>query len=129
MDTYGKRNKQQVFIGAGSASGGMSIALQTLGDRYLELSRLAGISPELMHRVTSIATGGLDALPQNGAVITLLTICKLTHRQSYGDIFVVAAIVPVLALVAVIILGTLFGSFEFYFSDERPNFLSKALPI
>jgi len=95
----------------GSASGGMSIALQTLGDRYLELSQLAGISPELMHRVTSIATGGLDALPQNGAVITLLTICKLTHRQSYGDIFVVAAVVPVLALVAVIILGTLFGSF------------------
>jgi H+/gluconate symporter-like permease len=95
----------------GSASGGMSIALQTLGDRYLELSRIAGISPELMHRVTSIATGGLDALPQNGAVITLLTICKLTHKQSYGDIFVVAAIVPILALVAVIILGTFFGSF------------------
>jgi H+/gluconate symporter-like permease len=95
----------------GSASGGMSIALQTLGDRYLELSQSAGISPELMHRVTSIATGGLDALPQNGAVITLLTICKLTHRQSYGDIFVVAALVPILALIAVIILGTLFGSF------------------
>ncbi len=95
----------------GSASGGMSIALQTLGDRYLELSQSAGISPELMHRVTSIATGGLDALPQNGAVITLLTICKLSHRQSYGDIFVVAVVVPILALVAVIVLGTLFGSF------------------
>jgi H+/gluconate symporter-like permease len=95
----------------GSASGGMSIALQTLGDRYLELAQLSGISPELMHRVTSIATGGLDALPQNGAVITLLTICKLTHRQSYGDIFVVGVIVPILALVAVIVLGTFFGSF------------------
>jgi H+/gluconate symporter-like permease len=95
----------------GSASGGMSIALQTLGDRYMELSQVAGISPDLMHRVTSIATGGLDALPQNGAVITLLTICKLTHRQSYGDIFVVAAIVPVISLIAVIILGTVFGSF------------------
>jgi H+/gluconate symporter-like permease len=95
----------------GSASGGMSIALQTLGDRYLELSQLAGINPELMHRVTSIATGGLDALPQNGAVITLLTICKLTHRQSYWDIFVVATIVPVIALIAVIALGTFFGSF------------------
>lgn len=95
----------------GSASGGMSIALQTLGDRYMELSQTAGISPELMHRVTSIATGGLDALPQNGAVITLLTICKLTHKQSYGDIFVVAAVVPILALIAVILLGTLFGSF------------------
>jgi H+/gluconate symporter-like permease len=95
----------------GSASGGMSIALQTLGERYLEISQSAGISPELMHRVTAIATGGLDALPQNGAVITLLTICKLTHRQSYGDIFVVAALSPIIALIFVIILGTLFGSF------------------
>jgi H+/gluconate symporter-like permease len=95
----------------GSASGGMSIALQTLGQRYLEISQTAGISPELMHRVTAIATGGLDALPQNGAVITLLMICKLTHRESYGDIFIVAALTPIIALIAVIILGTLFGSF------------------
>jgi H+/gluconate symporter-like permease len=95
----------------GSASGGMSIALQTLGDTYRTLAQTAGISPELMHRVTSIATGGLDSLPQNGAVITLLTICKLTHRQSYGDIFMVAVAVPILALVVVIALGTVFGSF------------------
>ncbi len=95
----------------GSASGGMSIALQTLGDTYMELAISAGINPELMHRVTSIATGGLDALPQNGAVITLLTICKLTHRESYGDIFVVGALVPILSLIVVLILGTLFGSF------------------
>jgi hypothetical protein len=68
----------------GSASGGMSIALQTLGATYLEMGRAAGIAPELLHRVTAIATGGLDALPHNGAVITLLAICKLTHRQSYS---------------------------------------------
>ena len=64
-----------------------------------------------MHRVTSIATGGLDALPHNGAVITLLSICKLTHRQSYLDILVVAVLVPLLALVAVVALGSVFGSF------------------
>jgi H+/gluconate symporter-like permease len=95
----------------GSASGGMSIALQTLGENYLEMGRAAGIAPELLHRVTAIATGGLDALPHNGAVITLLAICKLTHRQSYADIFVVAVAVPLLALVAVVTLGTVFGSF------------------
>lgn len=95
----------------GSASGGMSIALQTLGSHYLEIAQSADISPELLHRVTTIATGGLDALPQNGAVITLLMICKLTHRQSYGDIFVVAALSPIVALIVVVVLGTLFGSF------------------
>jgi H+/gluconate symporter-like permease len=89
----------------------MSIALQTLGSTYREMARSAGISPELLHRVASIATGGLDALPHNGAVITLQAICKLTHRRSYLDMFVVAVPVPLLALAAVVVLGTTFGSF------------------
>lgn len=95
----------------GSASGGMSIALQTLGETWLAMGQAAGISPDLLHRVTAIATGGLDALPHNGAVITLLGICGLSHRQSYLDIFVVAVAIPVLSLVAVVVLGTVFGSF------------------
>ncbi|MDQ1817381.1 GntP family permease [Massilia sp. CCM 9210] len=95
----------------GSASGGMSIALQTLGPDYLALARSAGIAPELLHRVTTIATGGLDALPHNGAVITLLSICKLDHRRAYGDIFMVAVAGPVAALAVVVTLGSLAGSF------------------
>ncbi len=95
----------------GSASGGMSIALQTLGAQDLALAQAAGISPELLHRVTAIATGGLDALPHNGAVITLLAICKLTHRQSYADIAAVAVAAPIAALVVVVALGSLFGAF------------------
>jgi H+/gluconate symporter-like permease len=95
----------------GSASGGMSIALQTLGDTWLAMGQAAGIAPDLLHRVTAIATGGLDALPHNGAVITLLGICGLTHRQSYFDILVVAVAIPVVSLVVVVLLGTLLGSF------------------
>jgi H+/gluconate symporter-like permease len=95
----------------GSASGGMSIALQTLGSHYLETGQAAGISPQLLHRVTAIATGGLDALPHNGAVITLLSICKLRHRQAYIDIFMVAVLAPIAALVAVVALGTWLGAF------------------
>jgi H+/gluconate symporter-like permease len=95
----------------GSASGGMSIALSTLGETYLQMGQAAGISPELLHRVTAVATGGLDALPHNGAVITLLTICGLTHREAYRDIAVVAVVIPIIALVLLIVLGTLFGSF------------------
>jgi len=95
----------------GSASGGMSIALTTLGSVYLEMAQAAGISPDLMHRVTAVATGGLDALPHNGAVITLLAICGLTHREAYLDIAVVAVAVPIVALIVLITLGTLLGSF------------------
>jgi H+/gluconate symporter-like permease len=95
----------------GSASGGMSIALETLGDSFVAMAQETGISLELMHRVTAVATGGLDALPHNGAVITLLAICGLSHRESYLDILVVAVLMPLVALVTLIVLGSVFGSF------------------
>ena len=59
-----------------------------------------------MHRVTALSSGGFDALPHNGAVITLLAITGLTHRQSYADIFVVAVAIPLLATITVIALGS-----------------------
>jgi len=95
----------------GSASGGMSIALDALGAQFVELAAATNTSLEAMHRVTSVASGALDALPHNGAVITVLGICGLTHHEAYGDIFVVAVLVPMIALVAIIFLGTVFGSF------------------
>ncbi len=95
----------------GSASGGMSIALSTLGETYLEMAAARDISPELLHRVTAVATGGLDTLPHNGAVITLLAICGLTHRQAYFDLAMTAMVMPFLSLIVLITLGTLFGSF------------------
>jgi len=76
----------------GSASGGMSIALEVAGKQYLELASAAGISPELLHRIASMASGGMDTLPHNGAVITLLAITGLTHRQSYKDIFAITVL-------------------------------------
>lgn len=90
----------------GSASGGMSIALETLGAQFAQMGQAQGISMELMHRVTALASGGFDALPHNGAVITLLAITGLTHKKSYADIFVVAVAIPVVALVTVIVLGS-----------------------
>lgn len=91
----------------GSASGGMSIALQALGEQFATMAREQGISMELMHRVTALSSGGFDALPHNGAVITLLAITGLTHKKSYGDIFVVSVAIPVFATIVVIILGSL----------------------
>jgi H+/gluconate symporter-like permease len=95
----------------GSASGGMSIALDALGADYMARALAEGTSPELLHRVVAVATGGLDTLPHNGAVVTLLGICGMTHRQAYGDIFVVAVVGPLVACGAIIALGSAFGSF------------------
>ncbi|NBF15129.1 GntP family permease [Pseudomonas sp. Fl4BN2] len=95
----------------GSSSGGLSIAFRTLGSDYLRMIEAAGISPELFHRVATIAAGGLDTLPHSGAVITLLAICGLSHRQSYPQIFMMTTVVPLTALLVVLVLGSTFGSF------------------
>ena len=95
----------------GSASGGLGIALEIMGENYMLLAQQYHIDPELMHRIASLASGGLDSLPHNGAIITMLTICGLTHRESYKDIFATAVMIPLAALIVVIILGTMFGSF------------------
>jgi H+/gluconate symporter-like permease len=95
----------------GSASGGMTIALDALGSTYMRIAAEQGIDPALMHRVAVIGSGTLDSLPHNGAVVTLLAVCGSTHRESYLDIVVVGIIGALLALVAVIVLGSAFGSF------------------
>lgn len=76
----------------GSASGGLSIALAALADTFAANARAAGIPLEVCHRVASMASGGMDTLPHNGAVITLLTVTGLTHRQAYADIFAITVI-------------------------------------
>jgi H+/gluconate symporter-like permease len=87
----------------GSASGGMSIALAVSGQKFLDQAKEHGISPEVLHRVAAMASGGMDTLPHNGAVITLLAVTGLTHKQSYIDIFVMtgfktAAVFLIIAL-------------------------------
>ncbi|WP_425806095.1 GntP family permease [Desulfitobacterium sp. Sab5] len=91
----------------GSASGGMSIALDTFGKHYLEWATRTGISPELLHRVASMASGGMDTLPHNGAVITLLGIAGLTHKESYKDIFAIT-LLKTFTVIILILLQSVF---------------------
>jgi H+/gluconate symporter-like permease len=95
----------------GSASGGLTIALDALGTTYMQIAAQTGINPALMHRVAVIGSGTLDSLPHNGAVVTLLALCGLSHRESYVDIVMVAIVGAIIALVAVIVLGSALGSF------------------
>ena len=76
----------------GSASGGMSIALAAMSDTFIAAADAAKIPLEVLHRVASMASGGMDTLPHNGAVITLLAVTGLTHKEAYKDIFVITLI-------------------------------------
>jgi H+/gluconate symporter-like permease len=95
----------------GSASGGLTIALDALGSTYLKIAHEQDINPGLLHRVAVIGAGTLDSLPHNGAVVTLLAICNSTHRESYLDIVMVSIVGGLLALAVVIMLGTTVGYF------------------
>jgi H+/gluconate symporter-like permease len=95
----------------GSASGGLTIALDALGAAYLKIAHEQGIDPGLLHRVAVIGAGTLDSLPHNGAVVTLLAVCNSTHRESYLDIVMVSIVGGLLALAVVIVLGSAVGSF------------------
>lgn len=97
-----------VLAGAtGSSSGGVSIVLEALGPQFIELAKQSGISLEVFSRVASISAGGLDTLPQCGAVLTVLAVTKLTHKDSYIDIFMCCTVIPISATILAIILGTL----------------------
>jgi H+/gluconate symporter-like permease len=93
----------------GSASGGMSIALSIMAKDWLAWANQVGLSPELLHRIASMASGGFDTMPHNGAVITLLAVCGLTHIQSYKDICVTSLIIPFCTGIIIITLYTLTG--------------------
>lgn len=84
----------------GSSSGGLQIFLQTLAPHYLQ----QGVEPELLHRVATIAAGGFDSLPHCGAVIAMLTIMGLSHKQAYKDIFVVTVLAPTVTLLLCLVV-------------------------
>jgi H+/gluconate symporter-like permease len=92
----------------GSASGGLSIALAAMSATFVRNAEAAGVPMEVMHRVASMASGGMDTLPHNGAVITLLAVTGLTHRQAYRDIFAMT-LIKTLAVFVVIALHRLTG--------------------
>ncbi|MBP0466051.1 GntP family permease [Roseomonas sp. PWR1] len=95
----------------GSASGGLTIALEALGPTFMAIAAAQSIDPGLLHRIAVIGAGTLDILPHNGAVITLLAVCGCTHRESYMDIVVVGIGGSLAALVAVVLIGGMVGSF------------------
>lgn len=90
----------------GSASGGMSIALAAVGDQLMNATDAAGIPRQVLHRVVSMASGGMDTLPHNGAVITVLAVTGLTHKQSYKDIFVITVLKTLAVFVVIAIYYT-----------------------
>ncbi|WP_054950439.1 GntP family permease [Numidum massiliense] len=89
----------------GSASGGLGIALPILAPLYMA----QGLDPGAMHRISALASGGLDSLPHNGYVVTTIrSICGETHQRAYKPIFMLSVLLPTVALGIAVILYSLF---------------------
>jgi len=86
----------------GSASGGLQIFMSTMADSYLAM----GIEPATLHRIATMAAGGFDSLPHCGAVVAMLTITGLTHRDAYRDVGVVTVVIPVVATLACMVVAS-----------------------
>jgi len=87
----------------GSASGGLQIFMATMAEQYVA----KGIDPGTLHRLAAMASGGFDSLPHCGAVIAMLTITQLTHKDAYKDVGVVTVIIPVIATLAALAVAML----------------------
>lgn len=97
---------QIMAIITGSASGGMGIALTTLGETFYHAAQTTGISPDALHRIAAVASGA-SIFPNNGALLTLIAVTGLTHKETYKDVFMVAFLIPTIALIIGIIMGAI----------------------
>lgn len=90
----------------GSASGGLSITMEAFGSSLAQMAADQGISMEILHRVSAMASVSFDSLPHNGAVLTMLMVCGMTHRQSYKDVAMVTVVLPI-AVIAALVAGVM----------------------
>lgn len=84
----------------GSASGGILLTLSTVGENIAQLS-----DPEKLHRITIIASTGLDTLPHNSSYLAMLAYTGLKFRESYFDYFIVTVIAPLISFAAAVIFA------------------------
>lgn len=88
-----------------SSSGGMTIALEALGDKFIQLSQSTGVSLAAFHRVAAVSSAAFDSLPHNGGVIILKDLSGYDYGEIYMDMFVITVAIPLLTSIACIILG------------------------
>ena len=93
----------------GSASGGISIALDLMGKAWLEWANMAGVPLDIMTRVAAIASGGFSLTPHNGALITMFVVCGLNHKTSYLDVAIISLFKGSASFLAIIIFS-IFGN-------------------
>ncbi|SHI85179.1 H+/gluconate symporter [Dethiosulfatibacter aminovorans DSM 17477] len=79
----------------GSATGGIQIFMETMGPHYLEM----GVNPEVLHRIGTLACGGLDSLPHCSSVVIAFMVMGVTHKEAYKDFGVITVLIPIVVTI------------------------------
>lgn len=87
----------------GSASGSLGIVMEAFSQSYLAM----GIHPEVIHRVSAVASAVLTIMPHSGAILSFMALAGLNHKNSFKYQFIAVTGANFLALVVVIIAATL----------------------
>ncbi|MBK5261481.1 MAG: GntP family permease [Peptostreptococcaceae bacterium] len=85
----------------GSSSGSLGIIMEAFSKTYLA----QGINPEIIHRIAAMSSGPLSAMPHSGAVLALLALTGLTHKQAYRHIFVIVVVGGLISLAVALVMA------------------------
>ena len=83
---------------------GSSGALSFIGV-FKEKLEAMGINMGAAQRLINITSASWDTLPHNSMVITCLTACGMSHKESYKPIFITSVCITLIGLAVAIFLG------------------------
>ena len=88
-------------------TGSSLTSLQILFDTFLDRIRISELPAENIHRIITIASGGLDSMPYATGVVVANELAYTEQSKTYKHIFMTCALIPLLVLVLTVAMSYL----------------------
>lgn len=88
----------------GSSSGSMTMILELFGKDFIAW----GNNPEILHRVLTVASQGLDSMPWCSVIVVFLSLSGISYSRGYKHIFATTVVMPLLTAAAMILVSPFF---------------------
>ena len=83
-----------------SASGALGIVIPAFGEQWVA----TGISPEVVHRISAIASATYSAMPHSGFIFSCMAVFGLSHKEVYKPIFFMSLLSGTFTLIIAMLL-------------------------
>lgn len=91
----------------GSSTASLQMFYQIFGEQALHW----GLSAASLHRITAIASGGLDSMPYATGVMVATDLVGTEMKRAYPHIFVTCAVIPIFTLLFLMFTRSIFPWF------------------